>query len=238
MIPDPRVIYRDANLFVVDKPAFLPTTSPSEGDCLVSRVASLDPEAQRHHPTSRLDAEVTGVVVFARTKRATDTSFAARAEGRYRRLYVALVASAPEPPEGRVEAPIGPHPRDKRLRAVSQARSAQPAASAYRVHAVAPHAALLLLYPETGRTHQLRVHCAHLGRPIIGDTAYGGAPRIALPDGRVRAAKRVFLHCARVELPCPRSGAQRRLESPVPQDLAELWASAGGDSAALSALEG
>ncbi len=235
---EPRVVHRDPHLLVLEKPPFVPTTSPDGGDCLVERARALDPEAKRLHATSRLDAEVTGLVTFARTQRAIDVTLEARRRGAYRRLYVALAAIAPGEEQGTWTWPICRHPKDRRLRGAGDGPDAQEAETAFRVHARAgaddAPGALLHLRPRTGRTHQLRVHAAFAGAPLLGDVAYGGARRIVLGDGRVRTAERVMLHCARVELPHPRSGAPIVFESPVPADFAKLWEGLGGDPRALA----
>jgi 23S rRNA-/tRNA-specific pseudouridylate synthase len=230
----PRIVHRDAHLLVLSKPAFLSTTSPGGGDCLVARAHALDPGAPRLHATSRLDREVTGLVTFARTKRATEALLEARRRGAYRRLYLGLAATSPEPPEGLWTWPIAHHPRDRRLRMAGAGRGEQRAETAYRVAGESVATVLLHLYPHTGRTHQLRVHAAKAGAPLLGDTSYGGAPRVVLADGRVRAAERVMLHCACLELPDPVTGALLRLEAKVPDELARLFVGTGGDPAALA----
>ncbi|HKP57025.1 MAG TPA: pseudouridine synthase, partial [Polyangiales bacterium] len=97
---EPRVVFRDADLLVLDKPSGLPTTSPDGGECLAAWARAHDPDAPRMHPSSRLDAEVTGLVTLARTPRAIQQLTAARAAGQYRRFYVGLAGRSPEPPAG------------------------------------------------------------------------------------------------------------------------------------------
>ncbi|MBC7173479.1 MAG: RluA family pseudouridine synthase, partial [Polyangiaceae bacterium] len=172
--------------------------------------------------------EVTGLVTFARSQRAIDTTLEARRQGTYSRLYLALASVAPDASEGRWDWPIARHPREKRLRIAGEGRDAQVAETDFRVHARCAGAVLLHLFPRTGRTHQLRVHAARAGAPLLGDTAYGGARRAVLPDGRVRTAERVMLHCARIVLPHPRSGELREFRSPVPEDFERLWVGLGG----------
>src|SRR5262249_7674470 len=95
-----------------------------------------------------------------------------------------------------------------------------------------PLAAALLLRPETGRTHQLRVHAARAGSPLLGDKHYGGEQRRVLPDGRVLRAARVMLHSSRVRLSL--AGAEPlTIDAPLPDDLGELWGKLGGEPAAL-----
>src|SRR5690349_14262869 len=169
------VVHRDDSLLVLCKPAGLPTTSPSPREAtLVKAAEALDPDAPNLHPSSRLDADVSGLVTFARTPQATRYLLDARERGQYRRAYVGLVGRAPGPDEGLFDGPIGLDPRDQRKRRVAERSdlSARPASTRYRVLARSPHAALLWLEPITGRTHQLRVHLAHAGSPLLGDRPY------------------------------------------------------------------
>ncbi len=234
------VAYRDDELLVVIKPAGLPTTSPDGRGCLTERVHALDPRAPRLHASSRLDAEVTGLVTFARTTRAIEALLAARRAGTYGRCYVALTARAPTPPAGEWRRAIALDGRDKRLRAWdgsprAAAGERRDAHSTYATAAERPLAVALHLRPHTGRTHQLRVHCAAAGLPILGDVAYGGAARITALDGRVIAARRVLLHCALLELPRigDVSGARLAVRAPLPADLLGVWTSLGGEAASL-----
>jgi len=99
---------------------------------------------------------------------------------------------------------------------------------------IAPTGAVLLaLTPVTGRTHQLRVHAARAGSPLLGDPRYGGARRVTRGDGVVVAAARTMLHCAEVTLDLDGGGAPLRLRSPAPPDLARVWADLGGNAGQL-----
>lgn len=245
--PEVEVAHRDAHLLVLRKPAGLATTSPDpSAECLASIARRLDPEAPKMHPSSRLDRDVTGLVTFARTERAIEALLAARREGRYARTYVALVAGAPAEAAGRWTWSIAIDPRDARHRVAldppadgeaARGERAQAASSRWERRAIAGDGAqaLLALYPETGRTHQLRVHAARAGHPILGDVAYGGAQRVVLADGRVVSARRVMLHCARLALPdVARGEGEIVLRSAVPDDMARAWVGVGGDRAALA----
>lgn len=229
------ILHQDEHLLVVNKPTGLPTTSPADGDCLVRRVSLLDPRAPRLHPSSRLDAEVTGVLIFARTREATQALLAARRAHRYRRLYKALCERALDPSSGLLNGPIGLDPRDHRKRRVVRegAAGSKPASTRYALADSAAGGQLMYLWPETGRTHQLRVHMAHAGAPILGDRHYGGSMRVTLPDGRVKRAPRVMLHCARVEVPAVRGHDVHRFEAPPPTDMLDVWAGLGGERAAF-----
>src|SRR6476620_4176196 len=114
--PEIRVLHRDDSFLVVAKPSGVPTTSPNRQTTLVSLVQALDPRAPRLHPSSRLDAEVSGVVIFARTAAATEHLLAARKAGAYARVYFGLAARAPEPSAGEWRGAIAHDPRDTRKR--------------------------------------------------------------------------------------------------------------------------
>lgn len=231
------VIHRDRDLLVVEKPSGLATTSPQGGDCLARRVAALDPGAERCHPSSRLDTDVTGVVVFARSSRGIDLVMRAREEGRYARRYVGLALPATEPasettnPEtARWRWDIGIDPRDPRKRRALEpgehAERQQHAETDARVLARSALAVSLLLRPITGRTHQLRVHATRAGMPLLGDVAYGGPRRLVSSDGRVLGCPRVALHCLVVVLPGG-DGSLRTFHAPLAPDLVALAQGAG-----------
>lgn len=217
------------HLVVARKPPGVATTAPGGDDSLTRRL-----EAQlgaKLHPTSRLDAEVTGLVTYARTKAAIAALSEARRRGEYHREYLALAVAAPDPSEGDWRWSIAIDPKDRRLRVAVEPDGAgqrlQAAHSRYAVLATTAHAAALRLWPQTGRTHQLRVHAARAGAPLLGDVRYGGPRRIALPDGRVVRAARAMLHCRRLSIP-DAEGGRLELDEPPPEDLAALWARLGG----------
>jgi 23S rRNA pseudouridine1911/1915/1917 synthase len=156
------------------------------------------------------------VTVLGRSAQATYALAEAFRGGVPEKTYLALCLRPPSPPQGRLDAAIGKDPRRAGLRQISAGGDA--AATRYRTLLVG-HAALVEARPETGRTHQLRVHLAHLGAPLLGDPKYGG-PRMV---GAV-SVPRVMLHAARLELPHPITGAPLQFEAPVPADFAELAA--------------
>jgi 23S rRNA pseudouridine1911/1915/1917 synthase len=227
------LLYDAGDFVAADKPAGIPTIPDHAGSAhallaAVARVLGVDPA--RLHATSRLDRDVSGVVVFARTKGAAERLARARTEGIYDRRYVALVAKAPEIPQGTWDARIG-RARDPRLRMVG-GRDPVDARTRYAVVSIAPRGqAMLAIAPVTGRTHQIRVHSAHAGAPLIGDGAYGGPLRVTLPTGRVLEPGRIALHAARVVVP-GEGGSPVRVTSPIPTELQSLWSALGGDPAA------
>ena len=221
------VLFRDAELFVVDKPAGVATTSPDGKNCLAATALRMNRGAPRVHPTSRLDRDVTGVVIFARTDRAIRELMAARAAGTYTRRYLAILSGVPTEDSGRWEWSIAIDPKDKAHRVALDAEAhgerEQAAASRFEVVTRTTHAARAWLTPETGRTHQLRVHAARAGHAIVGDAACGGPKRIVLADGAVVTAKRPMLHCASVSVPHPATGESMHFESKAPKDLEWVW---------------
>jgi 23S rRNA pseudouridine1911/1915/1917 synthase len=232
--PEPvRVIWREDDVVAVDKPAGMPTIADHGGAAhsLVAAAArALGVDAGRLHPSSRLDRGVSGVVVFALTTAAAERLVRARSEGAYERRYVAIAARAPEPARGLWDAAIG-RARDPRLRMIA-GRDPVAAATRYGVCALAPGgAAMLAVAPQTGRTHQIRVHASHAGAPLLGDRDYGGPARLTLPTGRVLEPRRVALHAARVVVPGA-GGSVLVARSALPAELDELWTALGGEAAA------
>jgi len=209
-----RLLFADDHLVVVDKPAGIPAqpTLTSDRGHLPELVAALVGAPVRL--VHRLDRETSGVTVLARTAEAERRLAEAFRTGGPEKTYLALCARAPEPPEGRIDAPLGRDPLRPGRRAVTP--GGDPAATRYRTLATGPGgAALVEARPETGRTHQIRVHLAALGAPLLGDARYGG-PRMvgALP------IPRVMLHALRLEIDHPATGARTSFEAPIPPDLA------------------
>jgi 23S rRNA pseudouridine1911/1915/1917 synthase len=228
-----RIVLHAGDLVAADKPAGIPTIPDHAGasHALVAAVArALGVDAARLHPTSRLDRDVSGVVFFALTKAAAALLAEARTAGTYERRYVAIAARSPAPASGSWTAPVG-RARDPRLRAVG-GRDPVAARTQYALAAQAPGGhAMLGVAPVTGRTHQIRVHAAHAGLPLLGDRAYGGPTRVTLPSGRVLEPRRIALHCARVVVPSG-SGEPLVAVSEQPPELAALWSALGGNAAA------
>jgi len=213
-LPRERLLYADAHLVAVDKPAGVPAqpTLTTDRGTLPERVAAL--VGSQVILVHRLDRETSGVTVLARTREAAAALSAAFRDGEPEKTYVALCARAPEPPEGRVDAPLGKDPGRPGLRRVDP--RGDPAATRYRTLRTSPLAALVEARPETGRTHQIRVHLARLGAPLLGDARYGGPRRI----GEV-AIPRVMLHAARLDVVHPVTRAHLVLTAPLPADFEE-----------------
>lgn len=222
------VLYRNGDWLAVEKPSGTPTTAPDRAGVvsLVDRVRRelVRDDTVQPHPLSRLDAGVTGVVLFALTARARQLAVEARSRGTYARRYVGLLATAPEPPEGAWSWTIGVDPHDRTLRVAGPGRDPVPALTRYRVLARAGDLARVQFDLDTGRTHQIRVHAAHAGCAVLGDRAYGGPRHVTLLDGTVCTARRVMLHAWAVRIP----RSDRWIEAPFPDDWLTFWRAAGG----------
>jgi tRNA pseudouridine32 synthase/23S rRNA pseudouridine746 synthase len=172
----------------------------------------------------RLDRDTSGVILAARSQPAASFLGKAMMAQKFSKTYLALVAAPPEPRGGVIEVPL----RREEIGRESYMRVSEPdhpdaqtASTRYRTLAVGPGAALVELSPKTGRKHQIRVHLAHIGRPIIGDARYGGALMVA-----GRPAPRLMLHAAALSFPHP-EGGRRRIEAPPPEDFVETGALGG-----------
>jgi 23S rRNA pseudouridine1911/1915/1917 synthase len=234
------VLYEDEAMVVVDKPAGLPVhpSASFHRHTLTYLLRERYPE-RTPHLAHRLDRETSGVLVCARTledERALKASFEER---RVDKSYLAIVEGCPDAPEGRIDLPLG-RP-DEGLHLLMEVREdGAPARTRYRVVARAPRHALLALFPETGRQHQLRVHTAAIGHPIVADKLYGPeGPQPFLEYCETREVdddllarlghERQALHAHRLRIAHPRSGDAMDLEAPLAPDLCALWARLGGD---------
>ncbi len=204
------VLYQDDDIVVVDKPIGIPTHAtdaqdPYPNDALRITQAQLDlPYLGMHQ---RLDAETSGVLLFA-ARREANPALAAAFEGReVRKTYLALTHGAPAKSTGVIEAPVV-RDRDGRYRvAAPNDRRGQPARTRYRVLERGATYNLLEIIPETGRSHQIRVHLAHADAPVLGDSLYGPEPAIA---------PRLCLHASQLELPHPFTGELMTFTAPIP----------------------
>jgi 23S rRNA pseudouridine1911/1915/1917 synthase len=208
------VLYEDAEVLVADKPPFLLVhpTSPAHDRTLAHGVAAhlaARGEPPTVHPLHRIDRDTSGAVLFAKTSHAHHRLDLQLREGAVGREYLALVEGEVEGDAGTVDAPIGRHPKDAQLRSVRP--GGDPAVTRWRVEERLTGATLLRCVLETGRTHQIRVHLAHLGHPIVGDRRYGAAP--------TRLLRRQALHAARLSFTHPTTAEPVSVDSPLPPDL-------------------
>jgi 23S rRNA pseudouridine1911/1915/1917 synthase len=223
------ILYEDASVVVVDKPAGL-VVHPAHGhaeDTLLNALAARGTElavvgdGRRPGVVHRLDMDTSGVLVLAKTRDALLSlvkQFSAHTTGR---VYWALTYGVPVPPEGTIEAPLGRHPRDRKRFAVVQ--GGRPAVTHYRVLEPLPPgdpwAALVECRLETGRTHQVRVHLAHRGHPLLGDEVYGTRASRRASAGLPLAGH--ALHARMLAFDHPENGERLSFTSEPPPAFAE-----------------
>ncbi len=238
------ILYEDEHVFVLDKPAGL-VVHPGAGNpagtlvnALLHRDPSLD-KLPRAGIVHRLDKDTSGVMVVARTLPAHTALVAQLSARQVHRQYLAIVVGALVS-GGAANAAIDRHPRDRLRMAVRE--DGKEAVTHYRLRERFRNHTALECRLETGRTHQIRVHMAHLKQNIIGDPLYGGS--FKLPKGAsdeliaaLRGFKRQALHAEVLEFAHPVSGAPVRCEAPVPEDMTRLMALLREDAAAHADAE-
>jgi 23S rRNA pseudouridine1911/1915/1917 synthase len=209
--------YEDADLLVVNKAPYVLVhpTVPEQTHTLVNGLTHYYMQQGRRakvHPVHRLDRDTSGLVLIARTPEAHRRLGQQLDARTLKREYLAIAHGVLVDDEGLVDAPIGQHPTQKPLRVVHPA--GEPARTRYRVVERYREATLVQLELETGRTHQIRVHLAHLGHPLLGDRQYGrrGLNRI----------RRQALHAVRIACTHPVTGEALRIEAPLPTDMQAL----------------
>lgn len=228
--PEPRVLWSDEHLAVVDKPArLLVHRAPgASGPTLVEMLGDLlaggaDPD--RPGIVHRLDRDTSGLLVVARSAATHAALSAMIAEREVERRYLALVEGCPPSRTGTIDAPLG-HDHRSPERIVVGGRRPRPAVTHFEVRERLPRDALVEVRLETGRTHQIRAHLQAIGHPVCGDPQYGTAGRHGLG--------RQFLHSHRLALAHPVTGRRLSLASRLPDDLEAGLAAARGVSSALA----
>ncbi len=225
-----RILYRDERLLVLDKPAGIAVhKGPKGGQTLDAFLPALAlGRPQPPQLAHRLDKDTTGCLVLGRDKASLQRLGRIFAGGEASKTYCALVIGRPEADHGRIEFSLARRSHDKRSWWMKVDPQGLPAATRYRVLARGDGVAFLALAPETGRTHQLRVHCAAMGWPIAGDRTYGGDRAAALCHS-------IQLHAWRIALPA--GGAPPLVvTAPVPEAMRLLLAGVGLSAAALAGL--
>jgi 23S rRNA pseudouridine1911/1915/1917 synthase len=213
VLPEIRIAYDDQHLLVLDKPAGL-VVHPGAGNPSGTLVDALRDELAGGEPgrsgiVHRLDKNTSGLMVVARSEEA-HRRLAKLVRGRaLERTYLALAAGRPRSRSGRIEAPIG-RDRDVATRVSLNTDVPRHAVTHFEVERLWPSHALLRVRLETGRMHQIRVHLAAIGLPVVGDAVYGAADP---------ALGRQFLHAARLAFPHPFTGQSIDVSSPLPAEL-------------------
>jgi 23S rRNA pseudouridine1911/1915/1917 synthase len=212
------IIYEDDDLMVIDKPAGL-TVHPAPGhpghtlvNAILSHLSALPGAADSRRPgiVHRLDKDTSGVMLVAKNSLAQanlSDQFKARSVVK---AYMVLVKGHLAPEQGIIEAPIGRDPRHRKRMAVTTEGRGRPARTQYNVVKYIDDYTLLEVIPETGRTHQIRVHLSAIGYPVVGDPTYGvKSPHLS----------RQFLHASRLGFHLPSTGEYVEFESALPADL-------------------
>ena len=210
------VVYQDESVVVIDKSAGLAVhPGPGHPDMtLVNALLAMCPDIQgiggeiRPGIVHRLDKDTSGLMMVAKTHQAHN-ALSAQIKGRQvTKGYLALVEGTPKQLEGKIDAPVGRHPRRRTRMAVVV--GGKEARTNYKVTQQLWGHSLVELYLETGRTHQIRVHMAHLGHPLVGDTTYGHSSPLV---------DRHFLHAFHLGFKHPMSGEQLDFKIDLPADL-------------------
>ncbi len=214
------ILFENSDLIVVNKPAGM-VVHPAPGHesgTLVHAVLAHAPDIEgiggedRPGVVHRLDKDTSGLILLAKNERAhrcLQEQFKSR---QVRKVYLALVDGAPPTPTGRVEVPVGRSTSHRKQMAVTPQGKGREAVSEYRTLESFKNHTLLEVHPLTGRTHQIRLHMAFLGCPIVGDKMYGHhKPSLPL--------ERHFLHAYHLKIIIPGEAMQRSFQAPIPPDL-------------------
>jgi 23S rRNA pseudouridine1911/1915/1917 synthase len=217
------IVFENDNLLVINKPAGMvvhPAAGHNSGT-LVHAVLGYDPEIEgisgegRPGIVHRLDKQTSGLILLAKNDKAL---FWLQEQFRLRKVektYLALVDGRPPTPTGRVEAAIGRDPSHRKKMAILREGKGREAISEYKTLELFLHHTLLEFHPLTGRTHQIRLHCAFLGCPIAGDEIYGKKnPSIYIG--------RHFLHATKLKIVLPEENHPRVFEAPLPDELEKI----------------
>jgi 23S rRNA pseudouridine1911/1915/1917 synthase len=210
------ILYEDNYLLVLNKPPYqlVHPTGQTTGGTLANYLAyHLQQQGiiSTIRPLHRLDRETSGCVIFAKDSRSQALLEQQLKKGALKRTYLALVKGQPSLPSGTIEASIGPHPSMANRRAISE--TGEKAITHYRTIHIFTDTSLLKLSLETGKTHQIRLHLAHIGNPIIGDNMYGV---------RSSLIRRQALHASSVSFMHLQDNTEITVQAPLPEDITPL----------------
>lgn len=216
-----RVLYRDDDMIVIDKPAGIAVHKGGGGGPNLEALFPALAFGMARSPAlaHRLDRETSGCLVLGRHRKALAHLGKLFQRGEIAKTYWAVVVGAP-PDEGRIDLPLARRSADKRSWVMRAAPDGDPSTTLFRTLGRHDGLAWLELTPLTGRTHQLRVHCAASGFPIAGDELYGG-------DTARAAARRIHLHARRIVIPRRKGQAALAVEAPLPEHMETLFGACG-----------
>lgn len=228
------VLHEDRDVIVLNKPPGL-VVHPGAGhysrtlvNALLSHCPDLEGVGGRIRPgiVHRLDKDTSGTLVVAKNDMAHGSLSRQFKMREVRKVYLALVYGEVKLPTGVIDFPIGRHPTDRKKMS-TQSRRSRSTETRWKVKEAFSGVTLLEIDLRTGRTHQVRVHCAAIGHPVVGDATYGGKRRWKdLARGPkqdvLKAVRRQMLHGWRISFVHPRTGQWMNFESPLPKDMASL----------------
>lgn len=212
------VLYEDDDCLVVNKPAGLLTHSKGAFNPEATVASFIRPKltglsGERAGIVHRLDRATSGVIITAKTPEAMAWLQKQFSQRKVKKTYFAIIEGHLKPNQAIIDIPIERHPRTPKIFRTSA--GGKPAITGYKVTETSPHYSLVELTPQTGRTHQLRVHLSHLGHSIVGDTFYQG-----------KTSERLYLHAQRLELTLP-NRTRKVFEVPVPEEFYTMVRSDG-----------
>ncbi len=218
------ILFEDAHLVVISKPPGLvahPAAGHADGTLvngLLHRYSELNcSDSDRPGLVHRLDKDTSGIMLAARTETAQRLLTAAFKERQIHKIYYALLLRCPAAMKGRIDAPIGRHPVNRQKMAIRQ-RSGRHAVTNWQIlERFANGCCFAKIAIETGRTHQIRVHMASIGAPVLGDALYGGSSRLV-------QVERQLLHASELAFIHPMTGESCRFTAPLWPDMAETLA--------------
>ncbi len=205
----PNIIYEDDQLLLVNKPEFLltvPGRHPLNQDCLITRIQATHPTASVVH---RLDLDTSGILIVPLDKSAHAHISRQFQERTIEKTYHAIVHGVPNPDSGSIDLPIAPDWQNRPRQVISQDRGKKALTHYQLIEAKGTKKSRLLLQPVTGRSHQLRIHLASIGHPILGCDMYAHHEALAM-------SARLMLHAHRIELEHPGTGNRFSGEAPLP----------------------
>lgn len=217
------VIFENADVLLVNKPAGM-VVHPAAGHAtgtLVHAALAHAPDLEgiggevRPGVVHRLDRDTSGLILLAKNDAAYHSLQQQFKSRSISKTYLAITEGRPPTDSGKIEAPIGRDPKNRKRMSIVAADRGRSAVTAYRMREALREASLLEVHPETGRTHQIRVHLAFLGCPVAGDRVYGRRKPVV-------QAPRQMLHAWRLRLQLPGEREPREFEAPVPEDFEQV----------------
>ena len=220
------IVYEDGDLVVVNKPAGMVVhvgsgvRSGTLVNALLHHIGTLAPAGGDLRPgiVHRLDRMTSGLVLVAKNDQAHRSLSDQFKNREVQKTYIALVHGRVERERGEITDSVGRDPR-RRIRMRTSGIGARGAHTEYRVMRRFARFTLLEVHPLTGRTHQIRVHLASIGHPVVGDTMYGAPSKLNIGDDQEKTLERNFLHAAAIRFRHPRSGQTLAFDAPLPEGL-------------------